>query len=284
MTMIPRVPGPRSHSLRTGAGWAVGRYESRPSDAVWRSENQIGPSPLIVFPNLAVEIAQAGHPAVVANANVAMLYNGGTPYRRRLIDPRGDRCTWLGLAPSALEAMVAEHDRRYTGAALFRMPRGPVPPAVRLAFHQLVERLADADDLEVHEASLAIASAVIASTAGALGDARPLTPTHRRHRDAVHQMEALVSARFLEPLSLDEVADAAALSPFHGARLFRRHTGRSVHEYREQLRLRAALRLIRRGVPLDEVALTLGFSHHSHFTARFRRAFGVPPSAVRAGS
>ncbi len=35
-------------------------------------------------------------------------------------------------------------------------------------------------------------------------------------------------------------------------------------------------------MPLSEIALELGFQGHSHFTARFRRAFGETPSAVRA--
>ena len=38
------------------------------------------------------------------------------------------------------------------------------------------------------------------------------------------------------------------------------------------------------GVPLADIALALGFQGHSHFTARFRRAFGETPSAVRAAA
>jgi AraC-like DNA-binding protein len=38
------------------------------------------------------------------------------------------------------------------------------------------------------------------------------------------------------------------------------------------------------GAPLADTALRLGFQGHSHFTARFRRAFGETPSAVRAAA
>ena len=71
------------------------------------------------------------------------------------------------------------------------------------------------------------------------------------------------------------------LSPFHAARLFRRYTGSSIHAYRDQLRVRAALPEIVAGRRLDDLALKLGFASHSHFTDRFRRTFGVPPSAIR---
>ena len=56
----------------------------------------------------------------------------------------------------------------------------------------------------------------------------------------------------------------------------------SLHAYRNQLRLRAALeRLHEPGVELIEIALDLGFSSHSHFTETFRRSFGKTPSVVR---
>ncbi|MEZ4236884.1 MAG: helix-turn-helix transcriptional regulator [Myxococcota bacterium] len=234
-----------------------------------------------------MEIAQAGRRAVVANPNVGMLYNGGTPYRRRLIDPRGDRCTFVALDEAHLRSVVAAVDPRWDGGAPFRHARGPVPAGARLQLHHLLARLPDADDLEVEEVLLELVAAVVGGAVHG-GDPVPRTPTERRHRDAVHRMETAVSQGFRGPLSLDDVAAAAGLSPFHAARLFRRHTGSTVHAYREQLRLRAALQALRRrDVPLDVLALELGFTHHSHFTARFRRAFGVPPSAVqrvRAGS
>ena len=63
-------------------------------------------------------------------------------------------------------------------------------------------------------------------------------------------------------------------------RLFRRHTGMTLHEYRTELRLRDALdRLASRRGDLTRIALDLGFSSHSHFTAAFRRAFGMTPTA-----
>jgi len=48
--------------------------------------------------------------------------------------------------------------------------------------------------------------------------------------------------------------------------------------------LRAALeRLPENDRDLSMLALELGFSSHSHFTASFTREFGVPPSALKDG-
>jgi AraC family transcriptional regulator len=73
------------------------------------------------------------------------------------------------------------------------------------------------------------------------------------------------------------------VSPFHLAHLFRDDTGLSVHQY--LLRLRMALALRRLGddeTSLSRLALDLGFSSHSHFTACFRRQFNASPAEIRA--
>jgi transcriptional regulator GlxA family with amidase domain len=71
--------------------------------------------------------------------------------------------------------------------------------------------------------------------------------------------------------------------PLEGrARSFRRHTGYSLHGYRTQLRLRAALERLADGdEDLADIAGAVGYSSHSHLTASFHRVFGAPPSAVR---
>jgi AraC family transcriptional regulator len=71
----------------------------------------------------------------------------------------------------------------------------------------------------------------------------------------------------------------------HFARMFRRHTGASLHRHLLRLRLRAALeRIVATLDDLAAVALDVGFASHSHFTDAFRREFGRAPSEVRRAS
>jgi AraC-like DNA-binding protein len=81
--------------------------------------------------------------------------------------------------------------------------------------------------------------------------------------------------------SLADVAAGVGASPFHVCHVFRRETGYSVHQYRTELRLRWSLEPLADGIDILTVALAAGFSHHSHLTMTFRRAFGMPPSAFR---
>jgi len=60
-----------------------------------------------------------------------------------------------------------------------------------------------------------------------------------------------------------------------------------VHQYQQRARLARALDLLLETErELTEVALDLGFSSHSHFTAVFRRMVGLSPGTFRrsAGS
>lgn len=93
-----------------------------------------------------------------------------------------------------------------------------------------------------------------------------------------------LAERFAEPLTLEEIATHAGVSVFHLCRSFRRWTGTTVHRYRNELRLRRSLEPVAEGCELTRVALEHGYSSHSHFTAAFRKAFGVTPSAFRASA
>ena len=62
--------------------------------------------------------------------------------------------------------------------------------------------------------------------------------------------------------------------------MFREHTGRTLTAYLHDLRLRAAVERLGEE-SLSRIAADLGYCSPSHFTDRFRAAFGAPPSQVR---
>ncbi|MGA0572859.1 helix-turn-helix transcriptional regulator [Variovorax sp. VNK109] len=83
--------------------------------------------------------------------------------------------------------------------------------------------------------------------------------------------------------TLHDVADAAHVSSFHLARVFRRQVGTSLHGYRQRLRLAEAMRRLRHGErDLAGLSHDLGFSGQSHFGQVFVQAIGTTPSRARA--
>ncbi len=266
----------------------VGRFRCPPDSPAWRQENHIGVWPLVAFPETTVRIQQADRDAVVANPNHAMLYHAGQPYRRELIAPEGDRCTFVVIRPSVLTELLASLGRP-TDASAPEFPRAdsPITPAAFLAHRTALRRILaspEPDELALDELLLASIRAIVAGVVprSSRPAERPRTRTAAAHAEAVEHAKEILSRRFAEHLSLDSVAREVHTSPFHLARVFRRGTGLALHEYRRQLRLRAAIDRLDGGDSLAAVAAACGFASHSHLTDSFRRAFGTTPSAVRA--
>lgn len=98
---------------------------------------------------------------------------------------------------------------------------------------------------------------------------------------AVSLAKELLAARLGEPPSLEELAAAVNLSPFHFARVFRRATGLPPHAWLQQRRLEQARALLRDGCAPLSVALQLGFADQSHLTRQFKQVYGVGPGEYR---
>lgn len=92
----------------------------------------------------------------------------------------------------------------------------------------------------------------------------------------------LLHDRCNEPVSIGEIAQAAAVHPIHLARTFRRFFSCSPGEYLRRCRLdRAAALLKGTREPVSSISLETGFADQSHFTKAFRAHFGTTPVQYR---
>lgn len=100
----------------------------------------------------------------------------------------------------------------------------------------------------------------------------------RRIRLAVELMHAHLD----RDLPLEEIAEAAHLSPFHFARLFKKLTGATPHAYLASLRAARARELLAEtDLSVTEVGARVGYMSSSHFAKAFRQATGISPRAYR---
>ncbi|WP_431285677.1 GlxA family transcriptional regulator [Humitalea sp. 24SJ18S-53] len=84
------------------------------------------------------------------------------------------------------------------------------------------------------------------------------------------------------PLSVEQLAEAAHLSPRQFSRAFRAETGQSPAKAVETLRVEAARLMMERGRhPIDYVASQTGFADRERMRRAFLRAFGQPPQVIR---
>jgi AraC-like DNA-binding protein len=233
-----------------------------------------------VFPRTAVWIQHEDGPAFVADSTVVPLYNPGQPYRRGRISRDGDRTDWFGVNASVLrDALDAHASPAASGEhRLFQhgFSRAPVGTFVRQRhLFEYVRATAEPDALYVEEAVLRLLDAVVAGFDG-LRDVR--TPQQRAVSEAAR---AQLNLSYPAHHDLTAFARCAGASVFHLCRLFKRHTGQTIHGYRNELRLRKSLELLGETDDILSVALALGYSGHSHFTAAFHSFFGITPSAYR---
>ena len=266
----------------------VATFRVRPDDPRF---NDSGPVQrhIFVFPRLSVRITHAGAEPVVADANTVMFYNRDQIYRRDAVSEDGDRCDWFGVPEEAIAEALADYDPavRDRPGRPYTISWGPCSPEIYLAQRRLTEALrggADIEPLAVEETVLQILDKAVASAYGRTkGRGRKVGQRAARTRaELAEAARAMVGQLFMQPLTLDQLAEQLRTSPFHLSRVFRAHCGTPLHRYMTELRLRASLeRLTEPNLDLTELALDLGFASHSHFTERFRKAFGSPPSTVR---
>lgn len=84
-------------------------------------------------------------------------------------------------------------------------------------------------------------------------------------------------------LSLDRLADVAAMSRFHWHRIFHAMTGETCAQAARRIRMtRAAGFLVQSDLPLREIASRSGYANVRSFTRAFTETFQMTPGAFRA--
>ncbi len=100
--------------------------------------------------------------------------------------------------------------------------------------------------------------------------------------DRIQKAIAHARSNLKATLSVEELAEAAHLSPRQFSRAFRAETGQSPAKAVENLRLEAARLMMEQGRhPIDTVARETGFADRERMRRAFLRAFGQPPQAIR---
>lgn len=94
----------------------------------------------------------------------------------------------------------------------------------------------------------------------------------------IAQIQAYIDGHLEEELTIDQIAEAMFLSKFHMMRLFRAHTGQSIHQYLQQRRLMQAREWIRQGMSATDAAFRCGFGSYSAFTRACAKHFGTTPT------
>jgi AraC-like DNA-binding protein len=261
----------------------VGSFRCPPDHPLFRDSGPVHDFN-VVFPRTSVWIRPEGQEPFFSSPAVSPLYNNGQRNERCRSAWEGAHSDWIAVTDAReMAEIAAEFDPaaadRWDRPLVF--PWVPCPPRLYLRQRLLVRSLAaarPADPLRAEEEALAIFRG--GWLAGACPDRRQ-RPRSRRVWDLYVAAREIIHRRYRDPLRLEDVAGPLRVSISSLCEEFRAG-GATIHQVVMDLRLREALELVLdSGRDLTEVALELGFSSHSHFTAAFRRTYRATPSTLR---
>jgi len=98
----------------------------------------------------------------------------------------------------------------------------------------------------------------------------------------LRRIKELVHAKMGDDLSLDEMAQSIGLSTAHFARMFRKSTGETPHQFVLRQRIERAKAMLRApDARVLDVAVACGFKTQQHFAQVFRDVCRVSPTEYR---
>ena len=111
---------------------------------------------------------------------------------------------------------------------------------------------------------------------------RQFSQRELRDMERMKTMLAFLQEHLSEELTLEKIAQSAAISETECLRCFRRNIGMSPIHFLKEYRLQHAAGLLRAGAgSISEIAASCGFLDMSYFSRAFRLLYGVTPTAYK---
>lgn len=290
---VDRISAPLLYLSSASAGWegleAAAFLEPRELEC-WRATT-VPVITLVLFRggSMRIESRHLDGPwmaGAVHDGDLSLRAGWGAPaeMRWKSISRTGTRTLHLRLSRQLL-ARTAEELADVDAARLSmvdRWPfRDPLLTQIGLTLWRELEQGAPAGKLYAQTAAHLLAVHLVRRYSS-VGEAIKIPTTGGLTARQLRHVEDYIQARLSQDLSLEALAQQTGFSPYHFARLFRRTTGESPHQYVLRQRIERARCLLEEpGVSLTQIALATGFAHQSHLTGHFKRQLGLTPSAYR---
>jgi AraC-like DNA-binding protein len=230
-----------------------------------------------VFPYRGVYVRHVGREQAVAEANQVLFFNAYQGYRVSHPVAGGDASLSLVIADPQLHELAPRDVLDAGPGVIFRPMRlridARTQALVALLRHSLRQRIAE--PLEAESLALTLVQRALGPrTAG-----RPGASAGRQR--LVDRAKLVLASDLGRRWTLADIAGEVHVSPVYLTQVFQQVEGLPLYRYQLRLRLARALDLLAGCDDLTALALELGFSSHSHFSAAFRQMYGESPSRFR---
>ena len=106
----------------------------------------------------------------------------------------------------------------------------------------------------------------------------PISPAY------IDEIKVLLTHSLDENITLQQLAAKVGYNPYHLLRSFKKNVGLTPHEYRLNVRIDRAKKLLKRGLSPAAVAAETGFVDQSHFHRTFRQFAAATPGQYQSRS
>jgi AraC-like DNA-binding protein len=107
------------------------------------------------------------------------------------------------------------------------------------------------------------------------------TQPHAEPLQQLSRAADYIAEHCTEALRLEDICQAAELSPSYLIRTFKQHYGMTPHAYLLNRRIQRSQHWLRQGLDLAEIALAAGFADQAHFQRTFKRQLAATPGQYR---
>jgi len=239
-----------------------------------KSAEEFSRSTHLVFPYRGVYVRHLGSHEAVAEANQVLFFNGGEGCRVSHPVPGGDASLSLRISEPLLGELAPKVQIREGPVPAFKRPRLRIDPRAQ-ALVALLRHGLHRGAMDTLEAEALILTLVRRSLGERTSHAPGASPGRQK---LVDRAKLVLSADLARHWTLAEIAGEVGVSPVYLTQAFQQVEGTPLYRYQLRLRLARALDLLSQYDNLSTLALTLGFSSHSHFSAAFRKAYGRTPA------
>ena len=228
----------------------------------------------MVFPYRGVYVHHTRRVEAVAEPNQVVFINEDEAYRVSHPVEGGDSSLSVEVDAATLFELAPANYLQVNGRPAFNRSRLRIDASVQalatLLRHGLTRGVIEALEAESLTLGLlrrALGERTSRAAAGSIGCQK-----------LVDRAKLVLSSDLERRWTLAAIAADVGISPIYLTQVFQQVEGLPLYRYQLQLRLSRALDLLGEHVDLTRLALDLGFSSHSHFSAAFRRAYGQTPS------
>ena len=235
----------------------------------------------IVFPYDGLYVHHAEHGEAIADSSRVLFLNKDQVWRMSHPVAGGDSSLSIGLVPEILVELVPGELRAPgENAALNRctLRLDARTQALAASVRHRLDRGAIGGVLEAETVTMGL---IRAALQGHAPDERRITA---RSRKLVDGAKLVVGGDLRRRWTLSDIAAELGVSPVYLTQVFQRVEGIPMYRYQLQLRLAQALQRLGEYDDVTDLAIDLGFSSHSHFSAAFKQTYGQTPSEFRRSS